>query len=84
MAYVVTDACTKCMSCPPVCPVSCIHPAEGEEGLDAVSHVNIHPAECIDCGACAGVCPAEAIFPESDLPDEQRKFAAENAAYFKS
>jgi ferredoxin/flavodoxin---NADP+ reductase len=83
MAYVVTDLCIKCMRCPPVCPVTCIHPGEGEEGLDKVKHVNIDPDECISCGACAAECPVEAIFDADDLPADKKQFAAENAAFFK-
>ncbi|HUT58592.1 MAG TPA: 4Fe-4S binding protein [Phycisphaerae bacterium] len=83
MAYVITDACTKCMNCPEVCPVSCIHPAEGEDALDRVEHLNIDPDECTSCGACAGECPSDAIFEETDLPDDKEQFIQENAAYFK-
>ena len=82
MSYVVTDLCTKCLRCGPVCPVSCIHPAEGEDGLDAAQHVNIDPDECINCGACAAECPVEAIFAEEDLPADKKKFADENAKFF--
>ena len=84
MAYVITVACTKCMSCVPVCPVECIHPAEEEPGLDAAAHLNIDPDECTSCGVCAGECPAEAIFEESELPDDKKQFIEENAAYFKT
>jgi ferredoxin/flavodoxin---NADP+ reductase len=82
MSYVVTDLCTKCLRCGPVCPVSCIHPAEGEDGLDTVKHVNIDPDECINCGACAAECPAEAIFAEEDLPADKKPFADENAKFY--
>ena len=82
MAYVITDLCIKCMRCPPVCPVSCIHPAEGEDKLDQVQHLNIDPDECINCGACASECPSEAIFAEEDLPADKKPFAAENAKFF--
>jgi len=84
MAYVITDACTKCLNCTEVCPVTCIHPGEGEPGLDGVPQVYIDPDECIDCGVCAADCPAEAIFPVEDLPEDKKKFAGINADYFKA
>ena len=81
MAYVITDLCTKCLSCPPVCPVSCIHPAEDEEGLEDVPQLYIDPDECVDCGACVGECPSDAIFAEEDLPEEHAGAARANADY---
>ena len=83
MAYVITDACTKCMSCTEVCPVTCIHPAEGEDGLEDVPQLYIDPEECIDCGACAPECPSEAIFTEDELPADRAHFGQINADYFK-
>jgi ferredoxin--NADP+ reductase len=71
------------LNCTGVCPVTCIHPAEGENGLDAASQVHIDPDECIDCGACASECPVEAIFPEEDLPADKKQFTEVNANYFK-
>ncbi len=83
MAYVVTDLCTKCLACTKICPVTCIHPCEGEAGLDKLSQVFINPDECIDCGACASECPVAAIFPKDDLPDDKRGFAEVNAKHYK-
>lgn len=83
MTYVVTDLCTKCMKCAGVCPVTCIHPGQGEEGLDRVPQVYINPDECISCGACAGECPVSAIFPDEDLPADKKQFAQTNAAYYR-
>ena len=82
MTYVITDLCTKCLRCPPVCPVTCIHPSEGEEKLDEVKHLSSDPDECINCGACASECPSEAIFAEEDLPADKKPFVAENAKFF--
>jgi NAD-dependent dihydropyrimidine dehydrogenase PreA subunit len=56
MAYVITDECTMCGSCKPVCPVEAI--AEGDPKY------TIDPDACIDCGACEGECPVGAIKPE--------------------
>jgi len=81
MAHVITDPCTKCLTCTEVCPVSCIHPAEGEDGLDEAPQLYIDPEECIDCGACAPACPVEAIFPEEDLPEDKKRFADVNARF---
>ena len=82
MAHVITDACTKCLSCTKVCPVTCIHPAEGEDGVDSVPQLYINPEECIDCGACIPECPLEAIFPADDLPADKKQFAAINAKHY--
>ena len=84
MAYVITDACTKCMSCTDVCPVSCIHPESGEAGLDEAAHLSINPDECIDCGACAEQCPADAIFSDDEIPDDKQQFIQKNADYYNS
>ena len=83
MTYVITDLCTKCLKCPPTCPVDCIHPSEGEADLDAVQHLNVNPDECISCGACTAECPSDAIFEEGDLPADKKQFLEENAKYFK-
>ncbi len=83
MPHVITDDCIKCMNCPSVCPVSCIHPAEGEPKLDEVSMLHINPDECIDCGACAPECPVSAIFPLEDLPADKQDFIEANADFFE-
>jgi ferredoxin len=82
VAHVITDACIKCMNCTNVCPVTCIHPMEGEDKLDDVPQLYIHPEECIHCGACAPECPVDAIFPEEELPADKQGFIAANAAFF--
>lgn len=82
MAFVITDKCTKCLSCAQVCPVSCIHPVEGESGLDQVSQLFVNPSECISCGACSSECPVEAILAEEDLSTDQKCFAKVNADHF--
>jgi ferredoxin len=56
MAYVISEKCTKCGSCAPVCPQEAI--AEGDK------RYVIDPEKCVDCGLCAGECPVEAISPE--------------------
>jgi len=83
MAYVITDDCVKCMKCSEVCPVSCIHPTEDEEGFDEVEQLYIDPEECIHCGACQAECPSDAIFAEEELPADKKDFAQANEDYFK-
>lgn len=53
MAYVISDACTKCGSCEPVCPSEAI--SEGD------SKYVIDPETCVDCALCVDECPVEAI-----------------------
>ena len=84
MAHVITDKCTKCMSCSVICPVSCIHPAEGEAGLENVPQLYINPDECINCGVCIPECPVEAIFPEEDITADKKGSIQANADYYKA
>jgi ferredoxin len=42
----------------------------------------INPEECVECGACKILCEVDAIYFESDLPDEEKQFLADNAAFF--
>ena len=42
----------------------------------------INAEECVDCGACRLLCEVDAIFYEDDLPESERKFLADNAAFF--
>jgi len=55
MAYVISDKCTKCGSCEPVCPQEAISEGEDRYVIDA--------DKCVDCGLCADECPVEAISP---------------------
>src|ERR1700687_5078332 len=76
MTYVIGQACVDVMdqSCVQECPVDCIY--EGARGL------YINPEECVDCGACKPICRVGAIYYETDLPDDQRRHLADNAAFF--
>lgn len=78
MTYVITEPCigVKDAACVEVCPVDCIHTAEGADMY------YIDPDECIDCGACVPVCPVEAIYADDDIPDGQEKFLDVNAKFF--
>ena len=86
MTYVITSPCVsvKDGSCVDVCPVDCIHPAEGESDYEDVTQLFINPDECIDCGACEPACPVSAIFEESAVPANERQYIQINADYFKN
>lgn len=85
MTYVITQPCVglKDGSCVDVCPVDCIHPAEGEPGYEDVQQLFINPDECIDCGSCANLCAHDAIYSEADLPADKAHFAEKNRAHFQ-
>jgi NAD-dependent dihydropyrimidine dehydrogenase PreA subunit len=76
MTYVIGTACVDVMdkSCVQECPVGCIY--EGARVL------YIHPEECVDCGACKLICKVEAIYYDDDLPEDQQRHLADNAAFF--
>ena len=84
MTYVIVQPCVgvKDGSCVDVCPVDCIHPAEGEGDYEAVDQLFINPEECIDCGACEPACPVSAIFEESAVPEQWTEYVKMNADYF--
>jgi len=53
MAYVISDACTKCGACASVCPSEAIEEGDTQYTID--------PEKCVDCGLCVDECPVEAI-----------------------
>jgi ferredoxin len=53
MAYVISDACTKCGNCESVCPAEAISEGDAQYKIDE--------EKCVDCGLCADECPVEAI-----------------------
>lgn len=53
MAHVISNECTKCGSCAPVCPAEAI--SEGDEKFE------IDADKCVDCGLCVDECPVSAI-----------------------
>ena len=55
MAYVISEKCTKCGTCVPVCPSEAISEGDSQNVID--------PDKCVDCGLCADECPVEAISP---------------------
>jgi NAD-dependent dihydropyrimidine dehydrogenase PreA subunit len=92
MPYVITGKCKDeiATSCIDVCPVDCIHPAEGytiegdgkEKMKAAGEQLYINPEDCIECGACAAECPVEAIFPDDELPEDMLEYIEINASKF--
>lgn len=53
MSYTISEKCTKCGSCVPVCPQEAITEGDPRYVIDA--------DKCVDCGLCADECPAQAI-----------------------
>jgi len=53
VAHVISDECTKCGTCAPVCPSEAI--SEGDEKFE------IDADKCVDCGLCVDECPVSAI-----------------------
>lgn len=76
MTYVIGSACVDIVdkSCVAECPADCIY--EGDRAM------YINPNECVDCGACRIACRMDAIYYETDLPDEELAFMADNAEFF--
>jgi len=76
MTYVISSACVdvKHKACQQECPVDCIY--EGDRTM------YINPDECVDCGACTLLCEVDAIYFETDLPEAEKSFLADNAAFF--
>lgn len=53
MAYRITETCTACGLCVPVCPVSAIEAGD--------PYYRIDPVTCVDFADCVPVCPVDAI-----------------------
>lgn len=61
MSYtIVSDVCEGSADCFNVCPVSCIHWAEGKTNAKGNKFAYIDEQTCIDCGACLAACPVVA------------------------
>lgn len=74
MALIITEDCTNCDACVPVCPNEAI--SEGD-----IIYV-IDPARCTECvGAeddpqCELVCPADCIIPDPDHEETKEQLQA--------
>ncbi|MCW9036107.1 MAG: YfhL family 4Fe-4S dicluster ferredoxin [Alphaproteobacteria bacterium] len=74
MALIITEDCTNCDACVPVCPNDAI--SEGDIIYE------IDPARCTECvGAeddpqCELVCPADCIIPDPDNEETQEQLQA--------
>ncbi len=74
MALMITDDCTACDACVPVCPNEAI--SEG----DVIYHID--PDKCTECvGAedepqCVLVCPADCIIPDPDHAETPEQLQA--------
>ncbi len=55
MAHVVSNACTKCGACIPLCPTGAI--------VESTRQVVIDADSCMDHALCVQVCPVKAISP---------------------
>jgi len=60
MAYVITDACSRCGECIDECPIDAI------EVGDPIYVIN---DTCCDFTECVDVCPEEAIVHEDELSE---------------
>jgi len=73
MSYtIVADVCEGIGDCIPVCPVECIHWAEGKTNTKGTKYTYIDDATCIDCGACLSVCPIEGAILDEWKPELQK------------
>tara|TARA_B100000315_G_scaffold236036_1_gene251438 strand:+ start:617 stop:862 length:246 start_codon:yes stop_codon:yes gene_type:complete len=74
MALIITEECTNCDACVPVCPNEAI-----TEGDDIYV---IDPALCTECvghfeeSQCVEVCPADCIPKDSDHVETQKELMA--------
>jgi len=83
MTRIITKICEKHAACVEVCPVDCIHPRAGEDGLAEAAQLFVNPDECIDCGACEAVCPVNAIFAEEEVPEKYQNSIQANYKHYK-
>jgi NAD-dependent dihydropyrimidine dehydrogenase PreA subunit len=73
MAYtIVADVCEGVGDCVPVCPVECIHWAEGKKNVKGTKYTWIDESTCIDCGACLSACPVEGAILDEWKPELQK------------
>jgi Pyruvate/2-oxoacid:ferredoxin oxidoreductase delta subunit len=73
VATVITDVCTGCKICVPVCPSNCIRIVESGLNFNGVAYVE--QLCCTGCNICAIDCPWTALVMM--YPDGSRKSPAE-------
>jgi NAD-dependent dihydropyrimidine dehydrogenase PreA subunit len=72
MSYtIVSDICEGSADCFKVCPVDCIHWAEGKTNKKNKKYAYIDDKTCIDCGACLSACPVEGAIHDQWEPQLQ-------------
>jgi len=72
MSYtIVSDVCQGSADCFPVCPVECIHWAEGKVNKKNMKYAYIDDQTCINCGACLSACPVEGAIHDQWEPELQ-------------
>ncbi len=69
---IVTDVCEGSSDCIPVCPVDCIHWAEGKTNAKNKKYTWIDDKTCIDCGACLSACPVSGAIINEWKPELQK------------
>ena len=85
MSYtVVTDVCEGIADCIPVCPVECMHWADGKRNAKGCKYVWIDNSICIRCGACLSVCPIEGAILDEWHPELQKGHATPDKVVLSS
>jgi ferredoxin len=74
MALIITDDCTGCEACEPVCPNEAIKAGEPIYIINALRCTECVGAE--DEPQCKLVCPADCIIPDPDWPESQDELLA--------
>jgi len=73
MAYtIVSDICEGAGDCIAVCPVECIHWADGKTNAKGTKFAWIDNETCLPCGACLSVCPVEGAILDDWQPELQK------------
>ena len=72
MASIITDKCTNCTACAPVCPTASIF-ARGQ-------HYVIDSDTCEDCHICVQVCPVEGAIKKGERKPTPEELAAKETA----
>ena len=74
MALIITDECTACEACEPVCPNEAIKAGEPIYIINALRCTECVGAE--DEPQCKLVCPADCIIADPDWPESEEELLA--------